>query len=58
MFVFYHIICLLVGGFLAAWAMSLNDLRYDEDSTYSSILVSLFTIALFALALGVATLHV
>ena len=58
MFVFFHILCLITSGFLAAWAISLNDLRYGDESGFNNVVLAIFIIALLALAFGVATLHV
>lgn len=54
---FYHILCLLVGGFLAAWAISINEVRFS-DKTYQSRWIWLLIWVLLSLSLGVATLNV
>jgi len=58
MYVLYHVLCIVAAGFLAAWALSLNDLRYSDGNEYNPILISVFIIVLLAIAFGVATLNV
>lgn len=57
MYVFWHVVCCLVAGFFAAWAVSLNELRFG-DKAYSSRWIWLLVIVLLTIAFGVATLNV
>lgn len=57
MFVFLHILCCLAAGFIAGWAVSINELRF-KDQEFDTIWVYLLIMSLLAIAFGVATLNV
>ena len=57
MHIFLEVLRCLIAGFFAAWAVSMNELRY-KDKVFTGKLLWLYVILLFAIAFGVAIIHV